>query len=289
MAETMLEAMEEADEIRSALMTLRRISGLPVAFGGAVLGQETLRISELTGATTDSLRGLSVTAGNGLGGKVLVLGRPYAVTDYANARTISHEYDAAVTEEGLRSMVAVPVVVGRTVRAVLYGALRHPLPLGDRVVSAVRAAGRELEQSIAKRDEAYRLMDMLNTAEGNLVNASVWEEVRQIHAELRALAQESADPGVRARLQQVCARLASASDTDDPRGAPAASCPQLLTPREVDVLAQVATGCTNAEVGRRLGLRTETVKSYLRSAMRKLGGHTRLETVVAARRAGLLP
>jgi LuxR family transcriptional regulator, regulator of acetate metabolism len=62
-----------------------------------------------------------------------------------------------------------------------------------------------------------------------------------------------------------------------------------LAPREVDVIACVASGATNAVAGERLGLRPETVKSYLRSAMRKLGAHTRLEAVVAARRAGLLP
>ncbi|NEC73664.1 helix-turn-helix transcriptional regulator, partial [Streptomyces rochei] len=33
----------------------------------------------------------------------------------------------------------------------------------------------------------------------------------------------------------------------------------------------------------------ETVKGYLRSAMRKLGARTRGAAVVAARRAGLLP
>ena len=47
--------------------------------------------------------------------------------------------------------------------------------------------------------------------------------------------------------------------------------------------------CTNAMVAERLGLRPETVKAYLRSAMRKLGAHTRGEAVSAARRAGLLP
>lgn len=62
-----------------------------------------------------------------------------------------------------------------------------------------------------------------------------------------------------------------------------------LTSREVDVLACVAMGATNAVAAQRLGLRPETVKAYLRSAMRKLGAHTRLEAVVAARRAGLLP
>ncbi|UPT45525.1 helix-turn-helix transcriptional regulator, partial [Streptomyces sp. WAC00303] len=62
-----------------------------------------------------------------------------------------------------------------------------------------------------------------------------------------------------------------------------------LAPREVDVVACVAAGATNAAAAQRLGLRPETVKGYLRSAMRKLGAHTRLEAVVAARRAGLLP
>lgn len=57
----------------------------------------------------------------------------------------------------------------------------------------------------------------------------------------------------------------------------------------MDVLACVATGATNAVAAERLGLRPETVKSYLRSAMRKLGVHSRLQAVVAARRAGVLP
>lgn len=58
---------------------------------------------------------------------------------------------------------------------------------------------------------------------------------------------------------------------------------------KLDVLVLVAVGCGNAEVGRRLGLLPETVKSYLRNAMTKLGTHTRMETVVAARRGGFLP
>ena len=62
-----------------------------------------------------------------------------------------------------------------------------------------------------------------------------------------------------------------------------------LSPREVDVLACVAAGATNSAAADRLGLRPETVKSYLRSCMRKLGARTRLHAVVEARRAGLLP
>ncbi|GGO92457.1 helix-turn-helix transcriptional regulator [Wenjunlia tyrosinilytica] len=274
---------EEAVEIRAALLALRRTSGLPVAFGGTVTGQESLRIRELTGNATESLRGLSVVSGNGLGGKAVALARPFAVVDYRSARTISHEYDGAVTAEGLCSVVAVPVVVGRTVRAVLYGALRQPLPLGDRTISAVVAAARGLEQSLAVRYETERLLTRLDAPAAQ----PAWEEVRQVHSELRALAGEIEDARLRARLHGVCSRLASASAT--PGDHPVLSGRPGLSPRETDVLALVATGCTNTDAAERLGLRMETVKSYLRSAMRKLGTHTRLEAVVTARRAGLLP
>jgi DNA-binding CsgD family transcriptional regulator len=62
-----------------------------------------------------------------------------------------------------------------------------------------------------------------------------------------------------------------------------------LSPRELDVLAQIALGCTNAEAAERLSLKTETVKSYLRSAAAKLGTRTRHESVSRARRARLIP
>jgi DNA-binding CsgD family transcriptional regulator len=62
-----------------------------------------------------------------------------------------------------------------------------------------------------------------------------------------------------------------------------------LSARELDVLAHVALGCTNAEAAKRLSLKPETVKSYLRSATAKLSAHTRHEAVAKARRARLLP
>ncbi|MFC7745146.1 response regulator transcription factor [Nocardiopsis composta] len=55
------------------------------------------------------------------------------------------------------------------------------------------------------------------------------------------------------------------------------------------MLTFTALGCTNADTAARLNLRPETVKSYLRSAMRRLGAHTRTEAVAEARRHGLLP
>ncbi|WP_030758483.1 LuxR C-terminal-related transcriptional regulator [Streptomyces griseus] len=273
----------EAVELRAALVRLRRGSGLPVVFGGLVQdGGRPLRIAELHGAVTPALQGLVISPGNGLGGKCLALGRPCAVTDYPVARHITHEYDLPVSAEGLRSVIAVPVVVRRQVRGVLYGALRDALPLGERVFDAAVAAARDVEQALVVRDEVSRLVKPPDGPGPDRAGPS-WEEVRHAYGELRALAPQVLDPELRARLLAVCGRLETAAGTPPPAAGVA------LTPRETDVLAAVASGATNAAAAQRLGLRPETVKGYLRSAMRKLGAHTRLEAVVAARRAGALP
>ncbi|MFE6148954.1 response regulator transcription factor [Streptomyces sp. NPDC057889] len=299
----------DAVEMRAALVRLRRGTGLPVAFGGLMAGgimtagTGSVRIGELSGAVTGALRGLAIATGNGLGGKALALSRPCAVTDYPVSRHISHEYDAAVAAEGLLSVLAVPVVVRRRVRGVLYGALRTAQPLGDRTLGEAVAAARDVEQALVVRDEARALLAAVagagaagpvagpvagagGTAAGSgagvAVGSAAWEEVREAHGALRALAPRVMDPALREELLAVCGRLASATAPPPVRDVG-------LTPREVDVLACVATGATNAVTAERLGLRPETVKGYLRSAMRKLGAHTRLEAVVASRRAGLLP
>ncbi|MFF8938383.1 LuxR C-terminal-related transcriptional regulator [Streptomyces paradoxus] len=261
----------DAVEMRDALLRLRRGTGLPIAFGGLLEAGQQMRISELSGTATHALRSLVVTSGTGLGGKTVALSRPCVVTDYSASRQISHEYDAPVAAEGLRSVLAVPVVVRHRVRGVLYGALRTALPLGGRMLDAAVEAARDVERALAVRDEARTLVAGAGPG---------WEQVREAHAALRALAGRITDPELRAELLGACALLTPES---------AGPARVRLAPREVDVLACVAAGATNAVAADRLGVTPETVKGYLRSAMRKLRARTRGEAVVAARRAGWLP
>ncbi len=53
-----------------------------------------------------------------------------------------------------------------------------------------------------------------------------------------------------------------------------------LTPRETDVLAQVALGRTNKQVARALSLSEKTVKHYMSSVMNKLQVKSRLEAAI---------
>lgn len=274
---------DDGDAFRQAVRAVRRGTGMPVSFGGHA-AEGALHLSELAGVRTNMLKGLQIRAAAGLGGRVLTRGRPAAVSDYASSLAISHDYDAPVLAEGISSVVAAPVLVGGAVRGVLYGAARGAARLGDRAIDVVVGATRHLAGELAVRDEVDRRLRLLRAAENTAPREQVaLEEVRELHAEFRAIAQGLHDPALRDRLHHACDRLAGlTSPSEQTRTA-------RLTPRELDVLSQVALGCTNAEASNRLSLRPETVKAYLRSAMQKLDVHNRHEAVVAARRQGLLP
>lgn len=62
-----------------------------------------------------------------------------------------------------------------------------------------------------------------------------------------------------------------------------------LTPREVEVLAAVARGLSNAEIGRELFIGEATVKTHLLRAFTKLGVDDRTRAVTVAMERGILP
>ena len=62
-----------------------------------------------------------------------------------------------------------------------------------------------------------------------------------------------------------------------------------LTPRQVDVLRRMATGCNNKEIARELGLSVATVKAHLGAIFRTLDVSSRAQAMIKAGRLGLLP
>jgi DNA-binding NarL/FixJ family response regulator len=64
--------------------------------------------------------------------------------------------------------------------------------------------------------------------------------------------------------------------------------PTLLSERERDVLALIASGATNREIGQRLYLSPHTIKEHTSAVYRKLGVRNRAEAVQRAQRLGVI-
>lgn len=257
------------------LHRLQRASGLPVVFGGAIRwggGAPRLVISRLVGTHGDGLVGLEVESGRGLGGRVLRDVAPEQVHNYATTADITHEFDEiVVAQERLLSVIAVPVVIAGRIQGVLYGAARDAAAMSDRALRSATAVGFQLQRDV---EAALR-------AAGQTYEARTTQDPARALADLAKLITETADPAVRLRLERIRRDLGGA-----PSGPPPGQKP--LTPRELDVLRVVCAGATNMEAATELGLSPETVKSYLRSAMRKLGSTNRTAAARVALQWGLL-
>lgn len=274
--------MKDYDEaIRSALTSVKTATTIPVTMYGQILQDRRVKITHWIGLRTAALHNLVIKPGTGIAGLVAATGRPVGVSDYVNASSITHEYDDAVQEERLYSVVAVPVIVQRVVRGVLYVGVHSPIRLGNKVLEEVTMAARSLEQDFAVND-ALRRMGTVEPRRnaGQALNGAQWEQIRSAHSKLRMLTNRVDDEELRRDLESLCDQMVQ----------PVALQPATkLSARELDVLACVALGHTNVEAAEEMGIGSETVKSYLRSVMRKLGAHTRYEAVNAARRIGMLP
>ncbi|GAA3641049.1 hypothetical protein GCM10022223_70360 [Kineosporia mesophila] len=125
------------------------------------------------------------------------------------------------------------------------------------------------------------------------VTASQLDDTRRMFAQLRCLAGATSDPEAKRRLQQKASLLLEGlSPSGLSTGRSVRShvvYPQHLTGREVDVLAVVGVGATNSEAAERLGVTTETVKGYLRTAMHKLQATNRYSAVQSARQQRFIP
>ncbi|MGH3352506.1 MAG: response regulator transcription factor [Nocardioides sp.] len=286
------EAPYDGSRIGQTLASFRAASGLDLAFGGPVRADGTaIDITATCGAKGGALRGLRVVSGQGLGGKTLQTRQPGAVDNYYTARGITHLYDTVVRQEHLETVAALPILVGRTPRMLVYLGSRSQRGLGTVWFDALRPLVRALEREILIDDEVRSRLSRLAPAPAPSANPSEpvarrdRAERQEMADELTDLAGLVIDPSVRSRLEAMVLRLTGAAG----ESGPAQLAPVVrLASRELDVLRQVALGNSNREAAESLGIVESTVKSYLKSATRKLNANNRVHAVRLAREAGLI-
>ncbi|MQY31816.1 HTH-type transcriptional activator RamA [Nocardia sp. RB56] len=258
-----------------ALNRVQAATGVSLAFGGAVLDQGDVQLRYFAGPTAGALTGVTLKVNEGLGGRSVALMRPIALRDYFESDRITHRYDPLIRVEGLRSLVAIPIIIARRPVAILYGAFRGVQVVGDRIQDTIAQEARALEHELVVRSAIV-------TREPVPEQTRLHEEIRSAHNQLRLLSRTITEPELRDAIEKIARRLARVD-------APTTSTLAPLTAREVDVVSLAATGMANRQIATTLGLSLHTVKSYMKTTMSKLHAGTRLEAVVNARRAGIIP
>ena len=89
-------------------------------------------------------------------------------------------------------------------------------------------------------------------------------------------------------FEEVAARRRGAGGDVIPLQAPVRALEQEPTSREVEVLQLISDGLVNREIGERLFLSEETVKSHVRHLLAKLQARSRAHAVAVGLRRGLI-
>lgn len=276
----------ETELVARAVRELAQRTRFPVAFGG-LIDEGVVSVTSIVGNRTHSLDGLRVRPERGLGGRAMMELRPRMTNDYGSSQQITHDYDVFVLGEGLRTLLALPIVVSGRPRGVLYAGAWDKTPVGGVTTAPAMQVAQSVADELRIRDEVDRRLRAVTPATESVAPRQR-EELRESFAELRSIAASVADAELRARIAQVERRLVTLAEDSVPTTT--GPIPTIhLSRRETDVLACAALGATNAEIAGQLGLREGTVKAYLGTAMSKLDASTRHAAVTKARRAGLLP
>ncbi len=133
-------------------------------------GDTYMRVTE--GVLAKSFREVRLPMGAGLGGLVAQTATPYSTADYFEDERFRHTsgIDSAVADEGLKSILGVPLQLGNQVIGVLYAANREVRPFG--------------------RDDAALLVSLAAHAAIAIDNARLLAETQLALSELEAASEE---------------------------------------------------------------------------------------------------
>jgi GAF domain-containing protein/CheY-like chemotaxis protein/anti-sigma regulatory factor (Ser/Thr protein kinase) len=91
-----------------------------------------LRFRYAAGTAYREYGDMVIRPGQGVGGQVLLTGRPYRTNDYMNDPVISKDFEEAVRVDGLRAVMGVPIAIDGQMRGVIFVDNRNERPFTDR-------------------------------------------------------------------------------------------------------------------------------------------------------------
>jgi two-component system nitrate/nitrite response regulator NarL len=152
------------------------------------------------------------------------------------------------------------------------GDLKEAAPAAKFVLLTVSEDEGDLHLALRNGANGY----LLKTIEGDVLTAA-------IHRVMRG--EPVISPELMGKL--LAALQARGSDTVQAPVAAAADTGPALSPREQEVLHQIALGASNKEIARTLDIAETTVKIHVQHILRKLGVSSRVQAAVAVSSGGL--
>jgi DNA-binding CsgD family transcriptional regulator len=224
------------------------------------------------GMESEARRELAAIVAGGLDGyrETLWLTSLTYLTDACTA--LGDETTAALVYPELEPLAGANVMIGHLVSC--YGA-------ADRYLGMLAATLGETERAAAHFEHALELNRRMGAATwlahtayeyGRFLRSRDRDRAGALLGEAASLAERIGMPTLLARIQA----LGTAT--------PGASLPDGLSPREAQILALVARGLSNREIGRELTISEHTAANHVRSILRKTGCANRTEAASYAHR-----
>jgi DNA-binding CsgD family transcriptional regulator len=150
--------------LADAVRTTRLLTGAPAAFAAVDAGEGRFDLALRDGLREPGWARVTVTAGRGLGGRVLSERRPWVAPDYLQESTITADFRPIVSAEGLRGMGCVPVAGPRGTAALLYVADREQGHPPDRLIAEVERIADMASVGLRVLDRHERALERLGVA-----------------------------------------------------------------------------------------------------------------------------
>ncbi|OZM75454.1 MULTISPECIES: GAF domain-containing sensor histidine kinase [Pseudonocardia] len=203
----LLVLQDDSVAMQAVARRLRELGGFDMSLVGRVEAGRRMVHRSWQGTQSTALHRLVVPEGIGLGGKSIALRKPVWVRDYLASTTISHEFDELVDREGLRAMLAVPMVYDGAVLGAVYVGVREKVSFGDGVIARVEQEAAGASISLVSSHRAKMRTDLTLDADRRRLAADLHDSVSpvlfRIGAELRSLRSVQDLDRIRGRLDEV--------------------------------------------------------------------------------------
>jgi signal transduction histidine kinase len=188
----LLALLDERAVLQRSAAVFAAAGGGDLAWVADPVDDGALRIGPVYGTRTEVLSGLIIPSGWGLTGKAFASGDLHAVDDYFAAASITHHFDVYIEAEGVKRLVATPVVVDGSVVAVLAGGSRSAGSFGDVGLDRFEAAARCTSTALRVAARSRQLAQAAVQEDRNRVAAALHDNVGALLFAIQASVRELA-------------------------------------------------------------------------------------------------